>query len=218
MDDNQASLAIIPPASGAKLTKTAKHAASAGNTRPVSHWGINEVLALVESARRRGRGVKGDRDALLIQTIFDGALRVSEALGVRPLDISRTDGGYRIRVDGKTGPRQVAVSPSLVAQLQSHAYQKQLSPEARFFCINRHRVWQIVDAAAELAGLAKPPGVGTVHILRHSGAIERMKVSGNPRSVQDQLGHASPAMTLRYFRTLDSEEALRIQEQVDFGW
>ncbi len=51
-----------------------------------------------------------------------------------------------------------------------------------------------------------------------SGAIERMRLSGNPRSVQDQLGHASPAMTLRYFRTLATEEALRVQEGVDFGW
>ena len=104
MDDNQAALAIIPTPDAGKLTKTARHAASAGNARPVPHWGINEVLALVEAARQRGRGRKGDRDALLIQTIFDGALRVSEALGIRPLDILRTDGGYRLLVDGKAGP------------------------------------------------------------------------------------------------------------------
>ncbi len=219
MDDNQKALAIIPAPDAGKLTKTARHAASTGNARPVPHWGINEVLALVEAARQRGRGRKGDRDALLIQTIFDGALRVSEALGVRPQDILRTDGGYRLLVDGKTGPRQVAVSQSLAAQLKSYAYDhREMPPETRFFPINRHRVWQIVDAAAELAGLAKPPGVGTVHILRHSGAIERMRLSGNPRSVQDQLGHASAAMTLRYFRTLAAEEALRVQEGVDFAW
>ncbi len=195
MDDNQAALANIPAPDAGKLTKTARHAASAGNARPVPHWGINEVLALVEAARQRGRGRKGERDALLIQTIFDGALRVSEALGIRPLDFSRTDGGFRLLVDGKTGPRQVAVSPSLVDKIKSYAYERDLPREDRLFSINRHRVWQIVDAAAELAGLAKPPGVGTVHILRHSGAIERMRLSGNPRSVQDQLGHASPAMT-----------------------
>ncbi len=218
MRENQAALAVIPAPTGGKLTKTARHAASAGNARPVPHWGINEVLALVGAARQRGRGRKGDRDALLIQTIFDGALRVSEALGVRPQDILRTDGGFRLLVNGKTGPRQVAVSPSLVAHLKSYAYERELPREDRLFFINRHRVWQIVDAAAELAGLAKPPGVGTVHILRHSGAIERMRLSGNPRSVQDQLGHASPAMTLRYFRTLATEEALRVQEGVDFAW
>ncbi len=84
--------------------------------------------------------------------------------------------------------------------------------------MNRHRVWQIVDAAVERAGLVKPPGVGTVHILRHSGALERMKASGNPKSVQDQLGHASASMTMRYFRTLSQEESLALQEQVDLGW
>ena len=119
MSDNQMAIAVIATPTGGKLTKTARHAASAGNARPVPHWGINEVLALVEAARQRGRGRKGDRDALLIQTIFDGALRVSEALGVRPLDILRTDGGYRLLVNGKTGPRQVAVSPSLVAHTRS---------------------------------------------------------------------------------------------------
>ncbi len=75
MDDNQAALANIPAPDAGKLTKTARHAASAGNARPVPHWGINEVLVLVKAARQRGRGRKGDRDALLIQTIFDGALR-----------------------------------------------------------------------------------------------------------------------------------------------
>ena len=149
---------------------------------------------------------------------YAGSFYASEPLGVRPMDITHTEGGYRLRVDGKTGPREVAVSPSLVALLQSYAYESHLVRDARFFPINRHRVWQIVDSAAQLAVLAKPPGVGTVHILRHSGAIERMRASGNPRSVQDQLGHASTAMTLRYFRTLAAEEALRIQEGVDFGW
>lgn len=67
---------------------------------------------------------------------------------------------------------------SLVARLQSHAYETGLHRDARFFIVNRHRVWQIVDAAADLAGLVKPPGVGTAHVLRHSGAIERMRLSG----------------------------------------
>lgn len=181
-------------------------------------WGVNEVVSLVDAARRPGRGPKGERDALLVQALFDAALRVSEPLGLRPTDIVRTDGGYRLQVDGKTGYRQVAVSPSLVAQLQSYAYEHALPKDARFFPVNRHRVWQIGDAAADLAGLVKPPGVGTVHVLRDSGAIERMRLLGNPRSVQDQLGHASPAMTMRYWRTLSQQEALRIQESVDFDW
>jgi integrase len=216
--NQEVSLAVIPAARKPKLTNVARRSASYEAGKPVAHWAVPEVQALVKAARERGRGAKGERDALLIQTLFDGALRVSEALGLRPIDIVRTDGGYRLQVEGKTGYRQVAVSPSLIARLHSYAYEQGLARDRRFFPINRHRAWQIVDAAAELAGLLKPPGVGTVHILRHSGAIERMRASGNPRSVQDQLGHASPAMTLRYWRTLSQQEALRIQEAIEFGW
>lgn len=216
--ESKSSLSIRPAGSLVKLTKAAQRAASSQVDRTVQHWGMVEVVALVDAARRRGRGQKGERDALLIQTLFDGALRVSEALGVRPMNVIRTEGGYRVQVDGKTGPRQVAVSPSLVARLQSYAYETGLAKDAQFFPINRHRVWQIVDAVVDIVGLVKPAGVGTVHILRHSGAIERMRASGNPRSIQDQLGHSTPAMTLRYWRTLSQQEALRIQEQVDFDW
>jgi integrase len=184
----------------------------------VPHWGINEIIVLVDAARRLGRGSKKERDALLIQTIFDAALRVSEAIGLRPADIVKTNGGYRLRVVGKAGYREAAASPSLIARLQSYAYEQGLGRDQRFFPINRHRVWQIVDAAAVAGELLKPPRVGTVHILRHSGAIERMRLSGNPRSIQDQLGHASPAMTMRYWQTLNREEALKIQEMVDFTW
>ncbi len=202
----------------AKETRLAKRRPSTGDGKPVPHWGIPEVIALVDAARTLGRGANGDRDALLISTIFDAALRVSEALGLRPRDITRTEGGYRLNVNGKTGGRQVAVSPSIVAQLQSYAYECKLAPDARLFPMTRHRVWQIVDRAAESEGLIKPSGVGTVHILRHSGAIERMRMTGNPKSVQDQLGHTTAAMTMRYYRTLATEEALQVQEAVDFGW
>ena len=96
-------------------------------------------MALVEAAYARGRGREGVRDALLIMVLFDPALRVGEALGIRPIDVIRTEGGYRLQVDGKTGPRQAAISPSLVARLQSYAYETGLAKDAQFFPINRHR-------------------------------------------------------------------------------
>jgi len=213
------SVALVPRQTGAaSLTQTKQRAISAEAGRPVPHWGVAEVLRLAAAARERGRGHKGERDGLLVETLFDGALRVSEGLGLRPLDITKTGEGYLVNVVGKVGFRQAAVSPSLVSRLQSYAFERGMDRSGRFFPFNKHRAWQIIDAAADLANLIKPPGVGTVHILRHSGAIERMRITGNPRSVQDQLGHSTPAMTLRYFRTLSQQESLRIQEGVDFGW
>lgn len=218
MTQPASAIVVSPETRPAKLTQNKNHAILAEANRPVPHWGLAEVQQLIAAARQRGKGYKGERDGLLVQMLFDGALRVSEGLGVRPLDILRTEHGYRLQVVGKRGYRQAAVSPSLVAQLQSYAYERGLDRRERFFPFNKHRAWQIVDAAAERAGLVKPPGVGTVHILRHSGAIERMRVSGNYRSIQEQLGHATAGMTLRYFKTLSAQEALRIQEGIDFQW
>ena len=213
------SVALAPrQTDAARLTQTKHRAISAEAGSPVPQWGVAEVQKLAAAARERGRGHKGERDGLLVETLFDGALRISEGLGLRPLDIIRTGDGYLVDVVGKAGSRQAAVSPSLVSRLQNYAYELGMNRSSRFFPFNKHRAWQIIDAAADLAELIKPSGVGTVHILRHSGAIERMRISGNPRSIQDQLGHSTPAMTLRYFRTLSQQESLRIQEGVDFGW
>jgi integrase len=161
----------------------------------------------------------GERDQLLVKLIYDGCLRVSEALSIRPDDFVQTPDGWQVRVLGKGKKRSaVAVSASLVAQLQAYAYRNKIPPDNLIFPISRKRVWQIVSAAMSKAGVVKPDGVGTVHVLRHSGALERLKRTGNPKAVQDQLRHSSVAMTLRYMKTLTHEESLKIQQKVDMEW
>ena len=65
------------------------------------------------------------------------------------------------------------------------------------------------------AGIPEPHRTGNVHLLRHTGALARLARTGNPRSVQHQLGHQSGAMTLCYWKTLEAEEGIRVQEEVD---
>jgi integrase/recombinase XerD len=81
--------------------------------------------------------------------------------------------------------------------------------------MNRIRGWQIIKQAAKLAGLEKRV---YPHLLRHSDAIERLRQTRNPKALQDHLGHASPLMTLRYLSTLQQEDTLRIQQQVEFDY
>ena len=54
------------------------------------------------------------------------------------------------------------------------------------------------------------------HLLRHSDAIIRLRKTGNPKALQYHLGHNTPAMTLRYLSTLTQEDALRVQQEVEF--
>ena len=182
----------------------------------VPHLGVDQVLRMAEAVRDNR---EGDRDRLLIITLFDACLRISEALSLRPRDIEDTPAGWQIRFHGvkKGGWTVAAISASLAAQLQAYAYRQQIPPDGLFYPINRSRAFQIIQAAMDKAGIVKPDGVGAVHILRHSGAIERLRRT-NPKAVQDQLRHRSMTMTLRYLKTLAQEESLKIQQGVDYQW
>ncbi len=67
------------------------------------------------------------------------------------------------------------------------------------------------------AGVVKPDGVGTIHVLRHSGTLERLRVTRIPKAIQDQLRLSSARMTLRYMKTLVTEESLATNQAVDFA-
>lgn len=182
----------------------------------VPHLNLDDVKRLSEAA---GQSRNGERNRLLVQLLFDGCLRCSEAIGVRPQDIVKSPTGWYINVLGKGSKYGiVAISASLAAQLQAYAYRHSIPPTDRIFKINRTRVFQIVKAAMTRAGIVKPDGVGSVHVLRHSGAIERLKRTRNPRATQDQLRHKSALMTLRYLKTLSHEESMEIQQEVEYDW
>ena len=186
----------------------------------VVHLDVAQVKLLAKAA---GLSRYGERDKLLIQLLFDGCLRCSEAIGVRPCDIVHNDTGWALRVKGKGGKTAlVAISSNLVAQLQSYAYRHKLNEFDHFFPITRSQAFRIVTRAFEKADIPRPrrdrDRVGAVHILRHSGAIERLRQTGNPKAVQDHLRHKSALMTLRYLKTLSLDESLKIQQGVEYQW
>jgi len=199
--------------------QTAIRLADQGAADWVPHITLEDVQELAAAAQAQARGGKGERDALLIQAIFDGCFRVSEALQLSPSTLHQNRDGWAAWITGKGGKRrEVALSASIAAMLQAYAYRQEIPPAARIFPIDKSRVFRIVDRAFNATGIQKPPHVGTVHVLRHSGAIARLAATGNPKAIQDQLGHASARMTLRYLKTLTAKESLRINQGVDWKW
>lgn len=194
--------------------------AEAGTADYVVHLNLDQVKELADAA---GRSRHGERDRLLVQLLFDGCLRCSEAIGVRPCDIVQDYTGWTVKVKGKGNKTAlVAISPTLAAQLQAYAYRHKLDENDRIFPITRSQVFRIVTNAFDCAGIPRPrretDQVGAVHILRHSGAIERLRQTGNPKAIQDQLRHKSALMTLRYLKTISREESIQIQQGVEFNW
>ena len=200
---------------------TAIQRAEAGAADYVPHVSMSQVklMAMVASQNRRD----GERNALLIKFLFDGCLRVSEALAMRPIDLQRTPDGWTVKVMGKGSKLGVvAISSSIAAELQSYCYRTRIGENERIFPISRSQAFRIVTQAFDKAGIPRPSKerdhVGGVHILRHSGAIERLRLTGNPRATQSQLRHTSALMTMRYLKTLSADESLRIQQAVEFQW
>ena len=222
MAEEQTTALVTTPGKGLSLNKVTKVSAIARakgySPTYVPHLGLQEVRAMAEAVSRASRN--GERDRLLILTLFDGCLRVSEALALRRKDIKRSDGeGWYLEVFGKgKKPGVAAISPSLANELRAYAGDADMDSDNRLFPIKRARAFQICELAMIAAGVSKPGHVGACHVLRHSGAIERLRATGNPKAVQEQLRHSTALMTMRYLKTLSVEEALRIQEQVDFKW
>lgn len=172
-----------------------------------------DSLAIAQAASKNAR--KGARDELLVLVLFQVGLRISEALGLRPMDKDRFEGRPTLTVVGKGRKmRTVACPDGLADRLGSYAYERGLSPGERYFPITRVRGWQIVKAAAARSGITKRV---YPHLFRHGDAIFRLRATGDPKALQDHLGHASPGMTMRYLSTIQAEESLRVQQGVEFG-
>jgi integrase/recombinase XerD len=180
-------------------------------TRVVPYLTPDEVYQIADAAKESR---KGERDELLILTLFQTGLRVSEALDITPRKIGAYSGHWVLYIKGKgRKPRTVACPDSLAYRLKSYAFDNKLGLDDKIFRINRKRAWQIVKVAAEKAGIQKRV---FPHLFRHSDAIERLRQTGNPKSLQLHLGHSSTLMTMRYLSTLQEEDSLKIEQQVVF--
>ena len=80
-----------------------------------------EVRLLVEEAKRRPR--KGERDALLIQVLYQTGLRISEALSLTPSSIREFEGKPALEVLGKGRKLRLVACPERLAdKLRAYAY------------------------------------------------------------------------------------------------
>jgi site-specific recombinase XerD len=179
--------------------------------RIVPYLTPSEVHTLSETALDGRQGV---RDSLLVILLFQTGLRISEALSLTPSSIQRFEGKPVLSVIGKGRKlRFVACPQPLVDKLKSYAFDCKIEPRDPFFPIKRSRAWQIIKAISLKAGFTKKVHP---HLFRHSDAIERLKQTGNPKALQIHLGHSSMSMTMRYLSTLTAEDAIRVQQDVQF--
>jgi integrase/recombinase XerD len=179
--------------------------------RTVSYLTRGEIEQISQQAKR---GRNGERNSLLIDLLFQTGLRISEALSLTPRHLQEFEGMPCLSVLGKgKKPRKVACPQNLAYRLKSYAYERKLNLDSRFFPINRTTAWYLTKKITREAGINKRV---YPHLLRHSDAIFRLRANGNPKALMLHLGHNSPVMTMRYLSTLSAEDALRIEQEVEF--
>jgi len=196
------SKAILPQKRGYRVSEY---------TKPVSFITESEVYRMADAARVMRNG---ERNELLILTMFQAALRVTEAIKLRVRDKATVDNKHILMVQGKGNkPRLVAIPEKLSYHLGDFAQRQGLKPDDRFFPVSRVRAWQVIKECAGRAGIDRRV---YCHLLRHGGAIARLKRTGNPKSLQIHLGHADMKMTMRYLATMQVVESLETESEVQF--
>ena len=195
-----------------KITNRKHRPSSSDSTRPVSFISETELAALAEQAKKMR---DGERNELLILVTFQCALRISETLGIEKRHRQITiDGKHRLFILGKGNkPRVIAIPEALSYRLGDYIGRRGLADADKLFNISRQRAWKIIKQCAVAAGIEKRT---YPHLLRHGGAVSRLKRSGNPKSLQIHLGHADIKMTMRYLSTLQVIESLEIEDKVKF--
>ena len=167
-----------------------------------------EVERLLEAAD--GTTPLARRDRALVELLYGGGLRVSEAVG---LDKNSVDLEHRfVRCIGKGNKeRVVPIGREAVNALRRYLahgrahLERQPRPElflnARGGPLTRAGVFLILRKLAEKAGLE--PGRVHPHLLRHSFATHLLEGGADLRAVQEMLGHADLATTELYTHVSD---------------
>jgi integrase/recombinase XerD len=142
------------------------------------------------------------RDRAMLETLYAGAIRVSELVELKMLDLKLDEGFVLVR--GK-GDKERIVPLGETAQTAIRDYVRQGRPEflkhrqsGHLFltssgkALTRQRIWQMVSASSSATRHASP------HMLRHSAATHMVENGADLRTVQTILGHADIGTTQIY--------------------
>jgi integrase/recombinase XerD len=151
----------------------------------------------------------GQRDRSMIELMYASGLRVSELVGLKPLNLSLSDNV--LRTFGKGGKERLVPFGEVAAEWLAR-YTQEARPailrgkasEALFVTdrgmhagsgMTRVAFWQLIKKYAIKAGITAPL---SPHTLRHAFATHLLNHGADLRAVQMLLGHADISTTTIY--------------------
>jgi integrase len=149
---------------------------------------------------------------LLVTTLAQTGLRISEALGLRWADVDGKRGRLVIRrrvrdgdvgaTKSRLGRREVPIAPALARELAAHRLSSPWSADGDYVFsaeaggpIMARNLYRWFTPAAKRAGV----GWAAFHALRHTAASRWLLAGVSIAQVSRLLGHADPGFTLRVY-------------------
>ena len=162
---------------------------------------VQRILEAVDETLPSGR-----RDLALLETLYGGGLRVSEATGLDLDDLQRDEAFAVVRGKGakeRLAPIGVCAFRAIDAYLPDRSdLICRLGRETEALFVNKNgtrldvrSVRRILSMRASVAGITRPI---TPHTLRHSFATHLLNRGADLRAVQELLGHANLTSTQVY--------------------
>jgi len=156
---------------------------------------LHERFIEEETVRRLVGAAEEGRDQLLLKLLYTGGLRISEAVGLRFIDL----GVGRVTVVGKGAKARTIVVPEAILEGLRGLRRSGDGPTSRVFKSYRGKplgvryAREIVYQAADRAGIKLSP-----HWLRHAHATHALDHGCPIHLLQKSLGHANVATTSVY--------------------
>ena len=169
---------------------------------------IEDVGQMIDGPQREG--VLGLRDRALLEVLYGGGLRVSEAVGLEVEDLRFEAGRRRLGVRvrrGKGGKQRLVPLGARAAEALATSLEpreqlvRPTSPHQAVFLgarggrLSTRGAREVVYRRCQTAGTRAVVGP---HGLRHSFATHLLQSGCDLRSIQAMLGHASLSTTQRY--------------------
>jgi integrase/recombinase XerD len=159
-----------------------------------------QVQALIRTAKARAKTWATYRDYVIVLTLLDCGLRVSELRGLTINDLDLANGVFKVTGKGSR-ERRVYFGRRLARVLREWLARRTLSlPGDALFCtrqgypLNRHELVHIIHRIAKSAGIARC----SPHTLRHTFATMFIRNGGDPFALQRLLGHSDISTTMIY--------------------
>lgn len=187
-------------------------------TYPAEPLTPEEVAAIIGACSARSR--TGIRNRALLTLLYRSGLRISEALALKPSDLSMADHSARV-LHGKGNKATVrgfhrSADDALARWIDTRRALGFRS--APLFCtldgdaLSDRYVRDMLKRAAAKAGVDKRVHP---HGLRHTYADELRKAGADVVTISKLLGHSSIAVTARYLDHLSNSQAISALDAIE---